>query len=91
MIKLPSELTISYVDAYQEEVISLINTENTITIDDSDVSRIDTIGVQFLLVVVNYILAQDKQIRWNSTSSILRESFKQLGINDDILSKYNSD
>ena len=91
MIKLPSELTIAQVDSYQPQIISQINDYTVITIDDSELTRIDTIGVQFILAVVTYIIAQGKEIKWKSSSSILRESINQLGINDAILMQYLSD
>ncbi|RHW77083.1 lipid asymmetry maintenance protein MlaB [Colwellia sp. RSH04] len=91
MIKLPSELTIAQVDSYQPQIISEIDDNTVITIDDSELTRIDTIGVQFILAVVTYIIAQGKEIKWQSTSSILRESINQLGINDAILMQYLSD
>ena len=91
MIKLPSELTIAQVDAYQKEIIPLIEESKSITIDDSELVRVDTIGVQFILAVVTYILAQGKSITWQSKSKILKESLKQLGISDAILLQYVMD
>ena len=88
MIKLPSDLTIAQVSEYQSEILPLIDQEKTITIDDSELTRIDTIGVQFILAVVTYIIAQGKEIVWQSKSTILRDSIKQLGINDAILLQY---
>ncbi len=91
MIKFPSELTIAQVDAYQTEIIPLIDDNEIIVIDDSDLARIDTIGVQFILAVVTYIIAQGKEIKWQSQSSILQESISQLGISDAILLQYLMD
>ncbi len=92
MIKLPSELTISHLDEYQAKILPLIdNTTDdvqTITIDDSELTRIDTLGVQFILAVITYIIAQGKDIEWQSTSAVLRESISQLGISDAILLQY---
>jgi anti-anti-sigma regulatory factor len=91
MIKLPSDLTIAQVSEYQAQILPLIDQEDIIIIDDSDLTRIDTIGVQFLLAVVTYIIAQGKEIVWQSQSTILRDSIKQLGITDDILLQYIMD
>ncbi len=91
MIKFPSELTIAQVDVYQTEIIPLIDENEIIIIDDSDLTRIDTIGVQFILAVVTYIIAQGKEIKWQSQSAILRESISQLGISDAILLQYLMD
>ena len=91
MIKFPSELTIAQVDEYQVEILPLIDDQDVITIDDSELTRIDTIGVQFILAVVTYIIAQGKEIKWQSKSSVLKESIQQLGINDAILLQYIMD
>ncbi len=91
MIKLPSELTIGQVEAYQSEILPLIDENEIITIDDSNLARVDTIGVQFILAVVTYISAQSKELHWQSTSVILQESIRQLGIKDSILLQYLPD
>jgi len=92
MIKLPSELTIAHLDDYQAKILPLIDEAKddvkVISIDDSDLVRIDTIGVQFILAVVTYIIAQGKDIKWQSSSAVLRESINQLGISDAILLQY---
>jgi len=91
MIKFPNDLTIAQVDEYQAKIIPLIDDNDVITIDDSELVRIDTIGVQFILAVVTYIIAQGKEIKWQSKSSILKESIQQLGITDAILLQYITD
>lgn len=91
MIKFPSDLTIAQVDEYQVQILPLIDAHDVITIDDSDLTRIDTIGVQFILAIVTYIIAQGKEINWQSKSSILKESIQQLGISDAILLQYIMD
>jgi len=91
MIKFPSDLTIAQVDEYQAQILPLIDDHDIITIDDSDLVRIDTIGVQFILAVVTYIIAQGKDIKWQSKSTVLKESIQQLGISDVILLQYLMD
>lgn len=88
MIKFPSELTIAQVDEYRSEIQPVIDENTIITIDDSNLARIDTIGVQFILAVVTYILAQGKELKWQSTSSVFHESIQQLGIKETILMDY---
>ena len=68
MIKFPSELTIAQVDEYKVSILSEIDELEVIELDDSDLERIDTIGVQFILAVVTYIHAQGKQLEWSSSS-----------------------
>ncbi len=88
MIQLPSDLTIAQVDEYQAQILPLIDGHDVITIDDSELTRIDTIGVQFILAVVTYIVAQGKEIKWQSKSCILEESIQKLGISDAILLQF---
>jgi len=88
VIKFPSELTITQVDEYRLEIQPIIDENPIITLDDSALVRIDTIGVQFILAVVTYILAQGKELKWQSTSSIFHESILQLGIKEAILQDY---
>ncbi|MGB0936008.1 MAG: STAS domain-containing protein [Colwellia sp.] len=88
MIKLPNELTIAHVDQYKATILAEIDQQETIELDDSDLERLDTIGVQFILAVVTYIHAQGKQLSWNSTSKALKDSLIQLGINDDLVMQY---
>tara|TARA_B110000467_G_C18181040_1_gene400586 strand:- start:276 stop:563 length:288 start_codon:yes stop_codon:yes gene_type:complete len=92
MIKLPCDLTIAHLDEYQAQIIPIITNSvketKPITIDDSELARIDTLGVQFILAVVTYIISQGKEINWQSKSVVLRESINQLGITDAILLQY---
>ncbi len=85
MLTLPSELTIAQVDEYRIEIQSVIDKNEIIIIDDSGLTRIDTIGVQFILAVVTYIVARGKTLQFQSNSTVLRESINQLGISDAIL------
>ncbi len=88
MIKLPNELTIAQVDSYKSQILPQIDDLDVITIDDGDLARIDTIGVQFMIAVVTYINDQGKQIQWKSNSSVLKESVTKLGINEAIFLQY---
>jgi len=88
MLKLPNELTIAQVEDYRLEVQKIINENDVIVIDDSDIERIDTIGVQFILTIVTYILAQGKKLEYQSKSKIFHESLNQLGINDTFIMQY---
>ena len=88
MIKFPNELTIAQVDEYLLEIQPIMDENTTIVIDDSNLIRIDTIGVQFILAVITYLLARKKEVEWQSTSNVLHESIQQLGIDEAILMDY---
>ena len=88
MIKLPNELTIVQVDQCKSEVLQQIDENDVFEIDDSNVTRIDTVGIQLLLSIVTYIASQNKVLQWQSNSPVVKESIKQLGLNEAILNQY---
>jgi anti-anti-sigma regulatory factor len=88
MYKLPTQLTISQVDECKADLLQIIKDNDVISLDDSDVVSIDTVGVQLLLTAVTYIASQNKELKWSSSSSAIKESIKQLGINEAILNQY---
>lgn len=62
-----------------------------ITIDDSELVRIDITGMQFIIAVVSYIIAQGKEIKWQSKSNVIKENIQQLGMSDAVLLHYVMD
>lgn len=88
MFKFPAQLTIAQVDNCKAQLLQEISEHDVITFDDSELTHIDTIGIQLLLSAVTYIESKNKKLNWNSTSSIIRESVKQLGLNEAILNQY---
>jgi len=87
LYKLPRDLTIAQVEECKSSLIQFIDSNETIDIDDSELTRIDTVGVQLLLSAVTYIAAQNKTLAWRSSSEILRQSISQLGVNDTLLER----
>jgi len=88
MLKLPAELTIAQVDDCKSEILKAVDESELIVFDDSEVVRIDTVGIQMLLAAVTYIASQNKELQWQSTSSAIQESVKALGLNEPILNQY---
>ncbi len=88
MFKLPAELTIAHVEECKNQIILLIDQSQNISIDDSDVMRIDTVGIQLLLAIVTYISLQNKTLAWQLNSSVIRNGISQLGLDDSILHQY---
>jgi anti-anti-sigma regulatory factor len=88
MFKLPAQLTIAQVDDCKVKLLIEIDENDVISFDDSDVTNIDTVGVQLLLAAVTYIALQNKELNWSSTSSVIQKSVKQLGLNEAILNQY---
>jgi anti-anti-sigma regulatory factor len=88
MFKLPAQLTIAQVDKCKTQLLQEINENDDISFDDSEVTSIDAVGIQLLLAAVTYIASQNKELNWNSQSSVIQESVKQLGLNEAILNQY---
>ncbi len=91
MFTLPSQLTIVQAEECKANLLQLITENDVIELDDSQVTVIDTIGVQMLLALVTEIAAQKKKLIWNSGSNVIKESVKKLGLNEDILNQYIND
>ena len=88
MFKLPAQLTIAQVDDCKAKLLIEIDENDVISFDDSDVTSIDTVGVQLLLAAVTYIASLNKELNWSSSSSAIQQSVKQLGLNEAILNQY---
>jgi anti-anti-sigma regulatory factor len=88
IIELPSELTIAQVGDYRQVILGIIANSDNLIIDDSNLKRIDTIGLQFLLAIIIYISSQNKVLTWCSQSTSITECIKQLGLNQTILTQY---
>lgn len=88
MFEFPSQLTIVQVEACRIALLEEIDNTDIIEFDDSAIERIDTLGAQLILASVIYIAAQNKQLVWQSTSKIIKQSFEQLGFKDAILQQY---
>ena len=87
-IKLPSDLTIAHVDTFKNHLLECIKDADDILIIDNQLNKIDTVGVQLLLSIINQILSQKKSLTWQSHSSILIESVKQLGLESSDFKNY---
>jgi len=88
MFKLPAQLTIAQVDKCKSQLLQEIKESDELSFDDSEVTSIDAVGVQLLLATVTYIASQNKELSWNSKSSVIQQSVKQLGLNEAILNQY---
>ena len=88
IIKLPAELTIAQVEECKSKILQQVENSDVILLDDSEVVRIDTVGIQLLLALVTHVSAQNKELQWQSCSPVIQESVKQLGLDEAILSQY---
>jgi len=90
MLTLPEDLLITQVSEFKELILEYVQSHDIICIDDSQVKRVDTIGIQLLLAIVTHIVALKKEIQWPAQSEIIKESLHKLGVNEPILNQYLS-
>lgn len=88
MFEFPSQLTIVQVETCRTALLEEINNTDIVEFDDSAIERIDTLGAQLILASIIYIAAQNKQLVWQSTSTVIKQSFEQLGFEDAILQQH---
>lgn len=81
-LTLPADLTIINVEDYKQEVLSILPVHLGFSIDDSQVQKVDTIGVQFVLSLIKLLQANNKEIHWENQCKLLKETVVQLGLAD---------
>jgi anti-anti-sigma regulatory factor len=87
-ILLPVELTIVQAEDVRNHILIEVEQHEEIHFDDSELVRIDTIGLQLLLASVIHIKSKNKALHWHCQSNVIKESIKQLGIDEPILNQY---
>ncbi len=70
------------------ELLQFIENNNEISVDDSQVVRIDTLGVQLILAMVFFVKAQNKKLNLIIENETILQGFAQLGIQDNVMSQY---
>lgn len=88
MFQLPADITIAKAEQFKSSLLDYIESQDNIVIDDTQVEKIDTIGVQLLLSMVTYLISINKSIEWQCASPLIKESVSKLGITDPILTQY---
>lgn len=82
MLKLPSELTISHVEEFHQQVLQVLHAEHEVSIDVSDVTRVDTASIQVLCALQKHLLDINNGIRWHGESQALKNAVDELGLTE---------
>ena len=82
MLKLPSELTISHVEEFHQQVLQVLHAEHDVSIDVSDVTRVDTASIQVLCALQKHLLDINNGIRWHGKSQALKNAVDELGLTE---------
>ncbi|WP_440877318.1 STAS domain-containing protein [Thalassotalea sp. PLHSN55] len=85
MFKFPPELTIAHIADCKQSLLEVIKANDVIHFDDTDVVRVDTLGIQLLLACVIDIASKKKELHWQSSSELILKNVENLGIKDPIL------
>lgn len=85
-ISLPESLTIHQIDENYSQLLEKLSvSEESITLDGSNVESIDTSGLQALIVLIRTAQESDKQIQWQNASDVLKESAQKVGLSEALL------
>ena len=82
MFKLPSELTISHVEEFHQQILQVLHDEQNISIDVSDVTRVDTASIQVLCALQKHLLGINNTIHWHGESQALSKAVDELGLKE---------
>ncbi|MFY8273824.1 STAS domain-containing protein [Pseudoalteromonas sp. SSDWG2] len=80
MLKLPSEMTISQVDALHTELQSQVHNDDNVCLDMSDVIKADSACIQLLCALQKSLQLVDYSIVWEGSSDALTQACKTLGV-----------
>lgn len=88
LLELPTDLTISHVQTFKQDALNFISDVQHVIISDRSLDKIDTLGVQLLLALIDLILSEKKQLTWQADSELLKETVRQLGLADSDFKHY---
>jgi anti-anti-sigma regulatory factor len=80
VIKLPECLTIAETPHLHQILLQALEQELPLTLDESQLCRIDCSGLQLLLAFVQEALTSNRTVNWLNQSDVLVEGALQLGI-----------
>ena len=84
-LKLPEEISIANVGDWQDKLTAALQDASSLTLDASELSRVDTAGVQLLAVLFKQAQASNVTIGWSANSSTLETTASQLGLKSVLL------
>jgi ABC-type transporter Mla MlaB component len=80
MFQLPEELIINNIASFHQKLIMLLENNENIEIDITQVAQADTASVQLLCALQKNLLSTEHKIKWHGTSHALSTSAKSLGV-----------
>ena len=82
MYQLPVELIINSVSELKKNLLDLLEHHETVELDISKVSRVDTASIQLLCSLQKNLAETHQQIIWHGSSPALFAAAKTIGVQD---------
>ena len=82
VIRLPSQFTIRQIEDAYQRCEEALRDSGVLRIDVSDVSKIDTAGLQLLLALKQELATQQLTLEWVAVNDVVRDAASMLGIAD---------
>lgn len=84
-LKLPEEISIANAGDWQDKLTAALQDTSSLMLDASELSRVDTAGVQLLAVLFKQAQASSVSIGWSASSATLETTASQLGLKSALL------
>jgi len=82
--QLPSGCVINNAEALKQSMLAQINEDESIFLDGSSVSQLDTAGIQLLYAFVQEATLRNKPVQWSNPSEKLIEVAELLGMREKL-------
>lgn len=83
-LTLPEEVKIADTTQFREDILLALDKTNSISIDGSRVTRIDTAAIQLLTALAHDCNEKGHPIKWKGASEALVSYVKLLGLRDSL-------
>ena len=82
IVRLPSQFTIRQIEDTYRQCEAALRDADILRIDGSDVSKIDSAGMQVLLSLKKELAAQHVALEWIAVNDVVLDAAAMLGIRD---------
>jgi len=82
LIRLPSQFTIRNIEEAYQRCEQALSDSGVLRIDASEVSKIDTAGMQVLLALKKELATQHLALEWVAVNDVVKDAATMLGIRD---------
>ncbi|MEM9602144.1 MAG: STAS domain-containing protein [Pseudomonadota bacterium] len=80
--KFPAEVRAKEMDDFLPELDAYYQSADAMEFDGSEIKKVDTAGMQALVVLAHHLRQEDREFSWSATSPVLLESAQCMGASD---------